>query len=189
MAKSPLNENAPESNPRFEVAFCRAADTLRNEMDPAEYKYVMLGLLSLRYLSPMFDRRDAVTTEEPGGSNTANDFLVPPEARWTHLQAHPGQPTIGKLVDVAMFVMERDNPEFKDARCRDYDPANLGKCRLRELIDRIGRMPHTDESGHSTNLLGQVFESSVIHFSDAGSGGEYYTPSSVMELIARYAAC
>ena len=117
--------------------------------------------------------------------------MVPPEARWTHLQAHTGQPTISKLVDDAMAAIERDNPQLKDALYRNYDPASLSKCRLGELIDLISTIPHTDESGDSANLLARVFEHSVIHFShaDSGSSGEYYTPSSVMGVFAEYDPC
>ncbi len=191
MATNPMNQNAPESNPGFEVAFCLAADKFRNEMDPAEYRHVVLGLLSLRSLSAVCQRRNAVATEDPDDSNATDDFLVPPEARWTHLKAHAGQSTIGKLVDDAMAAMERDNPQLKDTLYRNYDPAHLSKCRLGELIDLISTIPHTDESGDSTNLLARVFEHSVIHFSDAdsGSSGEYYTPSSVMGLFTVYDPC
>ncbi len=191
MATSPLNQNAAESSPGFEAAFCRTADRFRNEMGPADYRHVVLGLLSLRHLSDLCHKHNAVATEDPDDSNAANDFMVPPEARWTHLQAHAGQPTISKLVDDAMAAIERDNPQLKDALYRNYDPASLSKCRLGELIDLISTIPHTDESGDSTNLLARVFEHSVIHFSDAdsGSSGEYYTPSSVMGLIAEYAPC
>ena len=191
MATNPLNQNAPESKPSFEVAFCLAADRFRNDMAPAEYRHVVLGLLSLRSLSAVCHRHNAVATEDPDDSNATDDFLVPPEARWTHLQAHAGQPTIGNLVDDAMAAMERDNPQLKDALYRNYDPANLSKCRLGELIDLISTIPTTDESGHATDLLGRVFEYSVIHFSDAdsGSSGEYYTPSSVMGLFTEYDPC
>ena len=193
MATNPMNQNAPESNPGFEVAFCLAADKFRNEMDPAEYRHVVLGLLSLRSLSAVCHRRNSVATEDPddSNSNATNDFLVPPEARWTHLQAHAGQSTIGKLVDDAMAAMERDNPQLKDAPSRNYDPAHLSKCRLGELIGLISTIPTTDESGHAIDLLARVFEHSVIHFSDAdsGSSGEYYTPSSVMGVFAEYDPC
>ena len=191
MATNPMNQNAPESNPGFEVAFCLAADKFRNEMDPAEYRHVVLGLLSLRSLSAVCQRRNAVATEDPDDSNATDDFLVPPEARWTHLKAHAGQSTIGKLVDDAMAAMERDNPQLKDTLYRNYDPAHLSKCRLGELIGLISTIPTTDESGHAIDLLARVFEHSVIHFSDAdsGSSGEYYTPSSVMGLFTVYDPC
>ena len=191
MATNPLNQNAPEPKPSFEVAFCLAADKFRNEMDPAEYKHVVLGLLAVRHFSDLFDSRATVITEDSDESNAANDFMVPPEARWTHLQAHAGQSTIGKLVDDSMAAMERDNPQLKDALYRNYDPANLSRCRLGELIDLISTIPHTAESGDSANLLARVFEHSVIHFSDADSSGsgEYYTPSSVMGLFTVYDPC
>lgn len=153
MATNPLNQNAPESNPGFEAAFCLAADKFRNEMDPAEYKHVVLGLLSLRSLSAVCHRHNAVATEDPDDSNATDDFLVPPEARWTHLQAHAGQSTISKLVDDAMAAIEGDNPQFKDTLYRNYDPANLSKCQLGELIGLISTIPTTDESGDSANLL------------------------------------
>ncbi len=173
MATGPLSESAAASNPGFEAAFCLAADRFRNDMDLAEYRHVVLGLLSLRSLSAVCHRHNAVTTEEPDGKNATDDFLVPPEARWTHLQTHAGQSTIGKVVDDAMAAIERDNPQLQDALYRNYDPANLSRCRLGELIDLISTIPTTDESGHATDLLGRVFEYSVMQFSDAGSSGEW----------------
>lgn len=191
MTSKATNDNTTEPKPSFEVAFCLAADKFRNEMDPAEYKHVVLGLLAVRHFSDLFDSRATVITEDSDEFNAANDFMVPPEARWTHLQAHAGHPTISKLVDDAMAAIERDNQQLKDALYRNYDPASLSKCRLGELIDLISTIPHTDESGDSANLLARVFEHSVIHFSDAdsGSSGEYYTPSSVMGLFTEYDPC
>jgi len=99
-----------------------AADALRNNMDAAEYKHVVLGLIFLKYISDAFeakhaellaDRKQGADPEDPDEYRAINIFWVPKEARWQHLKASAPQPTIGKLVDDAMTAIERDNPSLK----------------------------------------------------------------------------
>ena len=124
------------------------ADKLRNNMDAAEYKHVVLGLIFLKYISDSFEEHRAKLLSGSGdyaGANpedadeyrAENVFWVPAEARWSHLQASAKQPTIGKLVDDAMVAIERDNPRLKGVLPKDYARSALDKQRLGELIDLI----------------------------------------------------
>ncbi len=133
----------------FEAKLWQAADKLRNNMDAAEYKHVVLGLIFLKYISDTFDEHHAKLVEGKGdfkGANpedkdeylAANVFWVPKAARWAHLQARAKLPTIGKDVDDAMDALERDNPRLKGALNKNYGRADLDKHRLGELIDLIG---------------------------------------------------
>ena len=100
----------------FEAKLWLTADKLRNNMDAAEYKHVVLGLIFLKYISDTFEEHRAkllagqgdyagANAEDPDEYKAENVFWVPAEARWSHLQANAKQPTIGKIVDDAMFAI------------------------------------------------------------------------------------
>ena len=117
---------SPTTNGGFEAKLWQTADALRNNMDAAEYKHVVLGLIFLKYISDAFeakhaeleaeieaDRAAGADPEDPDEYRAASIFWVPREARWSHLKASAPQPTIGTLVDDAMTAIERDNPSLK----------------------------------------------------------------------------
>ncbi len=150
-AKSATSNKSTDNsaNLGFEAKLWLAADKLRNNMDAAEYKHVVLGLIFLKYISETFDEHHAKLVEGKGdyaGANpedkdeylAANVFWVPKEARWPQLQAKAKLPSIGKDVDDAMVALERDNPRLKGALNKNYGRADLDKHRLGELIDLIG---------------------------------------------------
>ncbi|MCY3016704.1 MAG: class I SAM-dependent DNA methyltransferase [Planctomycetota bacterium] len=132
----------------FEAKLWLMADKLRNNMDAAEYKHVVLGLIFLKYISDSFEEHRAkllsgkgdyagANPEDPDEYRAENVFWVPSEARWSHLQANAKQPSIGKLADDAMVAIERDNPRLKGVLPKDYARPALDKQRLGELIDLI----------------------------------------------------
>jgi type I restriction enzyme M protein len=137
------------ANLGFEAKLWLIADKLRNNMDAAEYKHVVLGLIFLKYISDTFEEHRAkliagqgdykgANAEDPDEYKAENVFWVPKEGRWSHLQASAKQPTIGKIVDDAMVAIERDNPRLKGVLPKDYARPALDKHRLGELIDLIG---------------------------------------------------
>ena len=136
------------ANLGFEAKLWLTADKLRNNMDAAEYKHVVLGLIFLKYISDTFEEHRAkliagqgdykgANAEDPDEYKAENVFWVPADARWSHLQASAKQPTIGKSVDDAMVAIERDNPRLKGVLPKDYARPALDKHRLGELIDVI----------------------------------------------------
>jgi len=125
----------------FEAKLWQAADKLRNNMDAAEYKHVVLGLIFLKYISDAFeekyaalavDKKSGADPEDPDEYRADNIFWVPKDARWVHLQGKAKQPTIGKLLDDAMVAIERDNPTLKGVLPKDYARPALDKQRLGE---------------------------------------------------------
>lgn len=151
----------------FEEKLWQAADKMRGHMDPAEYKHIALGLIFLKYISDAFEERHSWLVEqvsEPGSEYYAGDpaergsiaedrdeylseniFWVPKDARWPHLRASAKQPTIGKLVDDAMVVIEKENPKLKDVLPKDYGRPTLDKHTLGELIDGAEDIEDDDE--------------------------------------------
>ena len=136
------------ANLGFEAKLWLAADKLRNNMDAAEYKHVVLGLIFLKYISDTFEEHRAkllagegdyegADPEDPDEYKAENVFWVPSDARWSHLQAKAKEPSIGKTVDDAMVALERDNIRLKGVLPKDYARPGLDKHRLGELIDLI----------------------------------------------------
>ena len=180
----------------FEAKLWLTADKLRNNMDAAEYKHVVLGLIFLKYISDSFEEHYNKLKEGKGdykGSDpedkdeykAENVFWVPKSARWSYLQANAKQPTIGKLIDDAMVAIERDNTRLKGSLNKNYGRADLDKNRLGELIDLIGSIQLVDAASRSKDVLGRVFEYFLTQFASAEgkNGGQFYTPSCVVRLV------
>ena len=193
----------------FEAKLWLAADKLRNNMDAAEYKHVVLGLIFLKYISDTFEEMHTKLVEGKGDFEGANPedqdeykaenvFWVPPTARWNTLQNSAKQPTIGKVVDDAMVALERDNPRLKGVLPKDYARPGLDKHRLGELIDLIGTISlitspaekAADKSHRSVDVLGRVYEYFLTMFASAEgkNGGQFYTPSCIVRLIVQMLA-
>jgi type I restriction enzyme M protein len=208
MAKTPRKKSDSTANLGFEAKLWLAADKLRNNMDAAEYKHVVLGLIFLKYISDTFEELRAkllsgegdyagADPEDPDEYKAENVFWVPADARWSHLQANAKQPTIGKTVDDAMVAIERDNPRLKGVLPKDYARPGLDKHRLGELIDLIATISLTaasegEKTHRSVDLLGRVYEYFLTRFASAEgkNGGQFYTPSCVVrclvEMLAPY---
>jgi type I restriction enzyme M protein len=180
----------------FEAKLWQAADKLRNNMDAAEYKHVVLGLIFLKYISDSFEEMHTKLLsgkgdyagsdpEDPDEYRAENVFWVPKEARWSHLQANAKQPTIGKTVDDAMVAIERDNTRLKGVLPKDYARPGLDKQRLGELIDLVGTIGLGDAENRSKDILGRVYEYFLTQFASAEgkNGGQFYTPSCIVRLI------
>lgn len=155
------------ANIGFENELWRAADALRSNMDAAEYKHVVLGLIFLKYISDAFeeqhaklqaDRAQGADPEDPDEYRAVNVFWVPPEARWQYLRGRGKDPKIGKIVDDAMLAIERDNPSLKGVLPKDYAHPRLDKERLGQLIDMIGNIGLGDKESRSKDVLGRVYE-------------------------------
>jgi type I restriction enzyme M protein len=196
MAKDKNNNGA---NLGFESELWRAADALRSNMDAAEYKHVVLGLIFLKYISDAFEEQHAklesekaqgADPEDPDEYRAVNIFWVPKEARWSHLKASAKQPIIGKTVDDAMLAIERDNPSLKGVLPKDYAHPRLDKQRLGQLIDLIGNIGLGDKENRSKDILGRVYEYFLSQFASAEGkkGGQFYTPRCVVRLLVEMLA-
>jgi len=178
----------------FEEKLWKAADKLRNNMDAAEYKHVVLGLIFLKYISDVFeevhqelvnDPEKLSDPEEIDEYKMRNVFWVPPKARWSLLQKNAKQPTIGITIDDAMDAIERDNASLKGVLPKNYAREGLDKQRVGELIDLIGTIGLGDKESRSKDVLGRVYEYFLGQFADAEGkkGGQFYTPRSIVQLL------
>jgi len=189
-------DGAPAS---FEAKLWQTADALRNNMDAAEYKHVVLGLIFLKYISDAFeaqhaeleaDRAMGADPEDPDEYRAVSIFWVPREARWQHLKANAPQPTIGTLVDDAMTAIERDNPTLKGVLPKDYARPGLDKARLGQLINLVSDIALGAPADRAKDTLGRVYEYFLAQFASAEGkkGGQFYTPSHVVRILVEMLA-
>jgi type I restriction enzyme M protein len=187
------------SNGGFEAKLWQTADALRNNMDAAEYKHVVLGLIFLKYISDAFeakhteldaDRAAGADPEDADEYRAASIFWVPREARWSHLRASAPQPTIGTLVDDAMTAIERDNPSLKGVLPKDYARPGLDKARLGQLINLVSDIALGAPADRAKDTLGRVYEYFLAQFASAEGkkGGQFYTPSHVVRILVEMLA-
>lgn len=180
------------ANLGFEKKLWEAADKMRSNMDAAEYKHVVLGLIFLKYISDAFNelheqlKRDSTADPEDRDEYLAkNVFWVPKEARWDYLQKNAKSPEIGKLIDEALDAIERDNHKLRGVLVKNYARPQLNKQRLGELIDLIGTIGLGEKEDRSKDVLGRVYEYFLGQFADAEGkkGGQFYTPRSIVKLL------
>ncbi len=192
----------------FEAELFKAADKLRGNLEPSEYKHVALGLIFLKYISEAFEHHRAkllleeyADAEDPEEYLASNVFWVPQEARWEHLQANAKRPQItftdvttgkervgdiGNLIDNAMDAIERANVAvLKDVLPKEYGRPQLDKTMLGELIDLFSKVGMHSADGKSKDLLGRAYEYFISQFAGAEGrrGGEFFTPRSVVQTI------
>lgn len=192
MARKDTEKNGNGDTLGLEPRLFKAADKLRGNMEPSDYKHVALGLIFLKYISDAFEaKHKALMAEDPLAAEdrdeyvAENVFWVPKEARWSHLQAGARQPTIGSLIDDAMRAIEKDNESLKGVLPKDYARPALNKVMLGELIDLISSIALDEDGGRSCDILGRVYEYFLSQFAGAEGkrGGEFYTPQSVVRVL------
>ncbi len=191
--------NGTTANLGFEETLWAAADALRANMDAAEYKHVVLGLIFLKYISDAFEakhaelelqRSEGADPEDSDEYRAAGIFWVPPEARWSHLQANAPQPTIGMLVDDAMTAIECDNPTLKSVLPKDYARPGLTPERLGQVINLVSDIGLGSAADRARDTLGRVYEYFLQRFASAEgkSGGQFYTPAHVVRVLVEMLA-
>lgn len=186
-----------------------SADKLRANMDAAEYKHLVLGLIFLKYVSDTFAARRAELTKRFSDENDdyflpdgdaamlaeeledrdyyieSNVFWVPEEARWENLRAAAKQTDIGKRIDEALAVIETENPKLKGILDKRYARAQLPDGKLGELVDLVSTIGFGADAGQARDILGQVYEYFLGQFANAEGkkGGQFYTPASIVKAL------
>lgn len=199
MARPVKKKSDTGANLGFEATLWQAADALRNNMDAAEYKHVVLGLIFLKYISDAFEEQHAkleaekaqgADPEDPDEYRAHNIFWVPRDARWSQLKANAKQPTIGQQVDDAMTAIERDNPSLKGVLPKDYARPGLDKHRLGQLIDLASNIGLGNRESRSKDIIGRVYEYFLTQFASAEgkNGGQFYTPRCIVRVLVEMLA-
>jgi type I restriction enzyme M protein len=191
-----MTKNNSSKSGKIEAQLFKAADKLRKNIDAAEYKHIVLGLIFLKYISDSFEELHSKLKEGKGKFEGAdpedqdeykaeNVFWVPKNARWSYLHSRAKLPTIGKDLDDAMELIEKENPTLKGILPKVYAKPNLDKSALGGLIDLIGNIALGDEAAKSKDILGKVYEYFLGEFAlaEGKKGGQFYTPKSIVKLL------
>lgn len=183
-----------EKEEALEKKLWKAADKLRKNMDAAEYKHVVLGLIFLKYISDAFEelyqklvaqKSEGADPEDKNEYTAEKVFYVPPSARWKWLQGRAKLPTIGKDIDEAMEAIEKDNLSLRGVLPKVYAQEKLDKQNLGGLVDMVSTATLGTKEAQSKDLLGKVFEYFLGEFAlaEGKKGGQFYTPQSVVKLL------
>jgi len=180
----------------LEKKLWKSADKLRKNIDAAEYKHVVLGLIFLKYISDAFEELHDVLVKGEGKYEGAdpedrdeykaeNVFFVPKTARWSYMKDFARQPEIGKYIDEAMVAIEKENPSLKGVLPKVYARPNIDKTALGGLIDLIGTAMLGTKEARSHDVLGRVYEYFLGEFAlaEGRKGGQFYTPKSVVRVL------
>lgn len=192
------SEKSPTANKAepLDRQLWKAADKLRKNIDAAEYKHVVLGLIFLKCISDSFEeifvKLSAGVGDYAGADPEDKDeyaaesvFFVPPESRWSYLLAKATQPDIGSHIDDAMDAIEKENPSLKGVLPKVFARQSLDPISLGGLIKLVGDIALGDAKARSADVLGHVFEYFLGEFAlaEGKQGGQFYTPRSIVELL------
>jgi len=174
----------------FEQQIWAAADILRGNMDAAEYKHVVLGLIFLKYISDKFEERyheletDNDEVEDKDAYAERNIFFVPSSARWNNIAESAHKEEIGTIIDEAMRAIEKENKRLKDILPKNYARSELDKRRLGKVVDLFTNIQMV-EHGTDKDILGRTYEYCLSKFAEqeGKKAGEFYTPSCVVRTI------
>ncbi len=179
----------------FEKEIWKAADKMRNNMDPSQYKHVFLGLLFLKYISDSFENRMKEIKKDPelgkgfvedkDAFSMHNVFWVPKEARWQYIRENAKDPQIGKIIDDAMIAIEKENQTLKGVLPKRYSREELDKTVLGELVDLISGINMEGNKEESQDVFGRVYEYFIGKFAsqEGKGGGEFFTPTCIVRLL------
>lgn len=187
----------------------KAADKLRGSIDPSEYKYIVLGLIFLKYVSDAFYQKKEEIEKKLAGASFVRDqstknyylnqkdpykaegiFYVPEKARWDFLISKSSQGNVGKYIDEAMEEIEKENPELKGILPKIYSATPLENYVLTELINIFSKIKFDHNLQKERDLLGEVYEYFIGQFAttEGKRGGEFFTPRSIVKLLVEILA-
>ncbi|WP_306479098.1 class I SAM-dependent DNA methyltransferase [Finegoldia magna] len=184
-------DNITGANLGFEKEIFQAADKLRGNIDAAEYKNVVLGLIFLKYISDSFEQKYNQLLEEGDGFEEDRDeyiaeniFFVPKTARWEYVASKAMTAEIGKVIDEAMVAIEQENDRLRGILPKNYARPELDKRRLGEVVDLFNNLK-LKEHGDSKDILGRTYEYTIAQFAslEGKNAGEFYTPTSIVKTL------
>ena len=187
-----MTENT--ANIGFEKEIWDAACILRGNMDAAEYKQVVLGLIFLKYISDKFEARyNELMAEDPDFAEdrdeytSCNVFFVPAEARWEKIAEAAHTPEIGRTIDDAMILIEKENVRLKGILPKNFARPELDKRRLGDVVDLFTNIKMKDH-GDTRDILGRTYEYCLAMFAEqeGKKGGEFFTPACVVKTLVEF---
>ena len=176
-----------------------AADKMRGAVSVSDYKFIVLGLIFLKYISDAFEERYKELVDEGYGLEEEKDsytekniFYVPKNARWNYLVEHSKDNNIGEIIDDALTLIEKDNATLKNVLPKDYNSPSMRNVNIGSLIDLFTNIKIGTKDAIERDILGRIYEYFLGQFAknELQKGGEFYTPAclvrTMVEIIEPY---
>ena len=177
---------------KLEDRLWSAADKMRGAVSVSDYKFIVLGLIFLKYISDSFEERYKELVEEGYGLEEEKDsytekniFYVPKNARWSYLEEHSKDDNIGEIIDDALTLIEKDNASLKNVLPKDYNSPTMRNVNLGELIDLFTNIKVGTKDAIQSDVLGRIYEYFLGQFAknELQKGGEFYTPACLVRTM------
>lgn len=177
---------------KLEDRLWSAADKMRGAVSVSDYKFIVLGLIFLKYISDSFEERYKELIEEGYGLEEEKDsytekniFYVPKNARWSYLEDHSKDDNIGEIIDDALTLIEKDNTSLKNVLPKDYNSPTMRNVNLGELIDLFTNIKVGTKDAIQSDVLGRIYEYFLGQFAknELQKGGEFYTPACLVRTM------
>ena len=176
----------------MEKTLWAAADKMIGGLSVSNYKFVVLGIIFLKYISDSFEEKYNELVKEGYGLEEVRDayeedniFFVPEKARWSFLVAHSKDYNIGEILDNALDLIEKENPSLKGVLFKIYNSPDFRNVNLGEIIDLFTNMKLGTKEASEKDMLGRVYEYFLGQFAskDGQKGGEFYTPACIVKTM------
>jgi type I restriction enzyme M protein len=177
---------------KLEDKLWASADKMRGAVSVSDYKFIVLGLIFLKYISDSFEERYNELIEEGYGLEEEKDsytekniFYVPKNARWEYLVEHSKDDNIGEIIDDALTLIEKDNSSLKNVLPKDYNSPTMRNVNLGELIDLFTNIKVGTKDAIEKDVLGRIYEYFLGQFAknELQKGGEFYTPACLVRTM------
>ena len=177
---------------KLENKLWSAADKMRGAVSVSDYKFIVLGLIFLKYISDSFEDKYKELVEEGEGLEEERDcyiaeniFYVPKKARWEYLVEHSKDTNIGEIIDDALTAIEKENASLKNVLPKDYNSPIMRNVNLGELIDLFTNLKVGTKEAKEKDLLGRIYEYFLGQFAknELQKGGEFYTPACLVRTM------
>lgn len=169
-----------------------AAEKMRGAVSVSDYKFIVLGLIFLKYISDSFEEKYKELVEEGTGLEEERDcytaeniFYVPKNARWEYLVEHSKDANIGEIIDEALTLIEKENTSLKNVLPKNYNSPTMRNVNLGELLDLFTNIKVGTKESKEKDLLGRIYEYFLGQFAknELQKGGEFYTPACLVRTM------
>lgn len=177
---------------KLEDKLWAAADKMRGAVSVSDYKFIVLGLIFLKYISDSFEEKYKELVDEGAGLEEERDcytaeniFYVPKNARWEYLVEHSKDTNIGEIIDDALTLIEKENNSLKNVLPKNYNSPTMRNVNLGELLDLFTNIKVGTKEAKEKDLLGRIYEYFLGQFAknELQKGGEFYTPACLVRTM------
>lgn len=181
-----------ENLKKIESKLWASAEKMRGAVSVSDYKFIVLGLIFLKYISDSFEEKYKELVDEGDGLEEERDcytaeniFYVPKTARWEYLVEHSKDSNIGEIIDDALILIEKENTSLKNVLPKDYNSPTMRNVNLGELLDLFTNIKVGTKEAIQKDILGRIYEYFLGQFAknELQKGGEFYTPACLVRTM------